>query len=188
MDSREPQVHLPTGTPRSSTLHQLSGDPGPMKPPGTTTLRDQHSHRQRMSRAPEPHLYRRLEHTNGFSDVAVRADSKGTSEGSTVAIVVLYAALRVFSTATPAIRLLFNPCSHAGLVMNSITPGNSSTAKLAYETHLADRPEETAHDTTTRRTSTEARTSPATTVGDLIANYIHSSGQRAHLLRSPSAP
>ena len=72
--------------------------------------------------------------------------------------------------------------------MNSITPGNSSTAKPAYETHLADLHEETAHDTKTRRTVNDARTSPATTVADLIAHYIHSSGHQVHLLRSPGAP
>ena len=45
--------------------------------------------------------------------------------------------------------------------MNPIAPGNSSTAEHAYETHLADRPEETAHDIK---------------VADLLALYNHSSG------------
>ena len=67
-----------------------------------------------------------------------------------MAIVFIYAAVRVFSTATPAVRVLFDSGPQRGWVMNSITPGNSSTAKPAYETHIADRPEETAHDTTTR--------------------------------------
>ena len=52
-----------------------------------------------------------------------------------MAIVFIYAAVRVFSTATPAVRVLFNSGPHGGWVMNSITPSNSSTAKPAYETH-----------------------------------------------------
>ena len=65
-----------------------------------------------MSRAPEPHLYQRPEHINGFSYVAVRADSNGTTDGSAVAIVFLYAPVRVFATATPAVRVLFNSVQH----------------------------------------------------------------------------
>ena len=111
MNSRDPSVNLPTGTLRSSSTtlrdlgqHQPQGDPGPTTPPGTRILRVQQSHRHRMSRAPKPLPYKRPKH-NGFSDVAVRADSNGTAEGSTPAIVSFYAAVRVFSTATPAVRL-----------------------------------------------------------------------------------
>ena len=61
-----------------------------------------------MSLAPEQRLHRRPEHINGFPDFAVRADPNGTQEGSTVAIVFLYAAVPVFSTATTAVPVLFN--------------------------------------------------------------------------------
>ena len=132
-------------------------------------------------------MYRRPEHINGFPDVAVRADSNGTPEGSTVAILFLYAAVRVFSTVTPAVRVQFNSGPHGGWVMNSITTGNANTAKPAYETHLSDRHEETTHDATTTRPFTVARTSPATTVGDILAHYIHSSGHRLPLPSSPGA-
>ena len=104
-----------------------------------------------------------------------------------MAIVFFYAAVRVFSPATPAVRVLLSAGPQGGWVMNSITPGNPSMAKPAYETHSADQPEETAHDTPRRRTFTEARISPATTVADLLAHYIHRPGHRLPLPRSPGA-
>ena len=136
MDSREPPVHMPTGTPRSSStilldlgLHQSPGDPGQTTTPGTTTPRDQHSRRHRMSLDPEHPLNRRPGHINGFPDIAVRAESHGSPQGSTVVIVFPYAA-----TATPAVRVLFISGPQEEWTMDSFTTGNSRTAKPAYET------------------------------------------------------
>ena len=62
-----------------------------------------------------------------------------------MAIVFFYAAVRVYSTATPDARVLIISGPLGGWVTNLVTQGNSNTAKPAYETHLARRSEETAH-------------------------------------------
>ena len=72
--------------------------------------------------------------------------------------------------------------------MNSVTPGNSNTAKLVYETHNAHRSEETVHDYTTRRTPTETKTSPVTKISYLLALHNHSSGNRVLLPHGSGAP
>ena len=45
-----------------------------------------------------------------------------------------------------------------------------------------------AHTTTSTQTSTDARTSQASTVADILAHHIHSSGHRVSILRCPGAP
>ena len=111
MNSREPPVHLPTGTPRSSStilrVHQLlllPGDPILSTTHGTTTLQDPHSHRHRRPWVREPILLQRPEPINGSTDTAVWDDTNDTPQGSTTLNAYSYTAVRVLSTDTPPDR------------------------------------------------------------------------------------
>ena len=90
------------------------------------------------SPTPEPYI--------GYPDIAVRADTNCTTDGSTAAIDFFYATVRVLYTATSPVLVLSSSDPLGGWVMNIVTQGNSSMAKPAYATNLANRPEETAHD------------------------------------------
>ena len=103
------------GTARSSSTtlrvlqpRLLPGDPRPTTPPDTTTLRDPHPHRHRRPRVPEPDLIQRPELINGSPNTAVRDDSNGTPEGSTMMNAYSYTAARVLHNDTPPGRVLSN--------------------------------------------------------------------------------
>ena len=107
MDSRGPPIHLPTGPltlpPR---LHGFTNtvyysDAPATTPSGTTTQRDLLLQLCRTPWAPDPSHPQRQELITDSSDVAVRADTKDTPEGSTEMLVIRYTAGRVLTTATP---------------------------------------------------------------------------------------
>ena len=111
MNSRGLPDHLPPGTPRSSSTtlrvhrqHLLPNDPRQrprllLRHCGTYT----YNHVERLG----PGHHQRQELITDSSDTAVRENSNGTPDGSTLTNANRYTAVRVLSFATPPHRVLF---------------------------------------------------------------------------------
>ena len=120
-----------TGSPTTSTTRR----PTATTPPGTTTLRDLHLQPRRTPRAPEPGHHQRQELITDSSDAAIRDNSNGTPEGSTMPNANRYTAVRVLSLVTTPHLVLIIP-NPAFSTPSSTTPTPSSTSTSAPDTEL----------------------------------------------------